>query len=196
LEGSFVQDGSSLVRKKFDDIYSRGGWGGLGSGPGSLPHNARPYVEYVANLLQRHSVRTVVDVGCGDWQMWPAGTFDNINKYVGFDIVQSFIERNRAVFQSSRYEFHVADATRISLPPGDLLLCKEVLQHLPNVEVRRFLESAIRAYRIVVVCDDIWIGSSSRWRRGARSLLNLFTPPRCRTVKAIWSTERAEAAHE
>lgn len=177
LESSFVQDESSLVREKFEDVYSRGGWGGFGSGPGSLPHNARPYVEFVANLLQRHSVRTVVDIGCGDWEMWPAGTFDGIDKYVGFDIVESVLESNRTAFQSSRYAFHVADATRISLPPSGLLLCKEVLQHLPNVEVRRFLESAIRAYRIVVVCDDIWIGSNSCWRRGARRLLNLFTSP-------------------
>jgi SAM-dependent methyltransferase len=220
-----VHEGSGLVRKTFEDIYSYGGWGGLGSGPGSLPRNARPYVEFVANLLQSHSVRTVVDVGCGDWQMWPAGMFDGIDKYVGFDIVESVIE-SRAAHQSSRCEFHVADATVMTLPPGDLLLCKEVLQHLPNAEVLGFLESAITACRIVVVCDDIWIGSGSNWRRGARRLLNLdvqpggyrpvddalapfaslpltkrllyesFTPPRCRTIKAIWSSERVEAVQE
>jgi SAM-dependent methyltransferase len=233
MEGGVVQAESGLVRKQFEDIYSHGGWGGLGSGPGSLPHNARPYVEYVANLLQRHTVRTVVDVGCGDWQMWPSGTFDGIDKYLGVDIVESVIENNKAAFPASRYGFRTGDATSMTLPKGDLLLCKEVLQHLPNADVFGFLEDAVRACRIVVVCDDIWIGSSSRWRRGARRLLSLiasppvrvnqdieprgyrpvdyslapfaslplrkrllyesFTSPRCRTIKAIWSTERVEA---
>ncbi len=116
-------------------------------------------------------------MGCGDWQMWPAHMFDCIDKYVGFDVVESVIERNRAAFGSSRVEFHLADATQTSLPQADMLLCKDVLQHLPNVAVHEFLAKAVEKYPIVVVCDDIWRESKSsvRWRRLARGMLNLLT---------------------
>ena len=163
--------------------------------------------------------------------MWPPGMFDRVEKYTGFDVVQSVVERNRALMGSSRFEFHLADATRAGLPEADLLLCKEVLQHLPNSTVHRFLETTVSAYPLVVVCDDIWIGSSSAWRRAARNLLGLvsaprvgvnqdiepggyrpldyslapfsslglkkvlvyqsFAPPRCRTIKAVWSSSKS-----
>jgi Methyltransferase domain. len=151
----------------------------LGSGPGSLFRNARPYVEFVANVLSRHGVRTVVDVGCGDWQMWPPGMFASIDRYVGFDVVEPVIEKNRAVFGSSRVEFHVADATRMTLPQSDLLLCKEVLQHLPNAAVHGFLRDVIDKYPVVVVCDDLWmkfIGSGAGRGRWMRRMLNLVGP--------------------
>jgi SAM-dependent methyltransferase len=213
----------------FDQIYSEGGWGGMGSGPGSLPRNAQPYVDFVYSTLIRHKVSTVVDVGCGDWQMWPPGVFDNV-RYVGYDVVASVIESNRAQVGSQNREFYVADAMHSPLPAGDLLLCKEVLQHLPNSTVHDFLERVGEQYRIVVVCDDIWMGSTSRWRRGVRRFADAistssiqtnrdiepgeyrpldyslepfadlklarclvyesFAPPRCKTIKAIWSSTR------
>ena len=226
-----MPDEPGLAREAFESIYSRGGWGGLGSGPGSLPYNARPYATYVADTLRRKAVRAVVDIGCGDWQMWPAGAFDGVDRYIGFDIVTAVVEKNRAMNRSPKCEFHVGDATRMPLPPGDLLLCKEVLQHLPNADVYAFLDRATRCYPIVVLCDDIWMGENSRWRRSAKRLrglpiaswvtvnkdiepgdyrpLDLALPPfsdlplgkrlvyrssssaRCRTMKAIWSSETA-----
>lgn len=162
-------------QEPFHEIYSRGGWGGLGSGPGSLPQNAQRYVDFVSDVLMSHKVRTVVDVGCGDWQMWPPGVFDSVDKYVGFDVVPSVVETNRALVGSSHREFYAADAVRATLPDGDLLLCKEVLQHLPNATVHDFLKRVTKDFPIVVVCDDIWIGSASRWRRGVRKILSLVS---------------------
>ncbi len=178
-------DHARLVRARFDEIYAGGGWGGLGSGPGSLPHNAQPYVGFVKRLLRRGDVRTVVDVGCGDWQMWPSGTFDGIEKYVGYDVVESVVERNSAVYGSPRIEFHLADATRIRLPQADLLLCKEVLQHLPNQVAHTFLTNVLASFRTVVVCDDISMESSSSWRRVVRRMLDLVIPPPVRVNMEI-----------
>jgi SAM-dependent methyltransferase len=225
---------AAVVRARFEDIYSAGGWGGLGSGPGSLRANARPYVEFVSDVLRRHRVSSVVDIGCGDWQMWPPQTFDDVETYVGFDVVESVIEKNRALVGSVTREFHVADATQVPLPKADLLLCKEVLQHLPNAVVHRFLQTVLSSFPIVVICDDTWMGSSSSWRRAVRGAWNALaspasnvnqdiepggyrpidytlppfadlslvrcltyeslSPPRCRTLKTIWSLAQLSGA--
>ncbi len=176
---------SYAAHQPFEDIYAIGGWAGVGSGPGSLPHNAQPYVDFVVELLRERDIATVVDVGCGDWQMWPPDAFQHVQRHKGFDIVPSVIHDNQRRAQSSQCEFYVADATRDPLPAADLLLCKEVLQHLPNSDVLRFLANACQVYPLIVVCDDIWIGPSSRWRRGARQVLNRFVSPPVRANQDI-----------
>ena len=139
LGGQVKPEASALAKARFRDIYADGGWGGLGSGPGSLKRNARPYVDFVQGVIRARGVDSVVDVGCGDWQMWPADVFASVGKYDGYDVVDSVIESNTEKFGSPRRQFHIADATAVNLPAADLLLCKEVLQHLPNDTVLAFL---------------------------------------------------------
>ena len=61
----------------FQSIYENGVWG-IGkddaefigsSGSGSDPANALPYLEYLQHFFKEHNIKSVVDLGCGDWQL-------------------------------------------------------------------------------------------------------------------------------
>lgn len=58
----------------FQDIYTGGKWGysiipGIhgGSGPGGDPIIAEPYMKFLQNFLKDKDIKSVVDLGSGDW---------------------------------------------------------------------------------------------------------------------------------
>jgi hypothetical protein len=158
----------------FQQIYDRRAWGENGprSGPGSSPATARPYVDLVLGLVATGSIEHVVDIGCGDWAMWPPHAFESVH-YTGIDIVESEVAAVRAAFGNGRRRFVSGDALECSLPDGDLALCKDVLIHLSNDDVARLL-ARLRRYQKVVICHDIWAPSGpSGWVKRVR---NEFAP--------------------
>ena len=163
--------------RAFTEIYGGGGWGGKGSGGGSDPIGARPYVNFVLDYVRHHGVTSVCDVGCGDWQMWPQGAFSNQIDYLGLDIVDSVVEGNIRRFGTPTRRFARWDAVAVDPPAADLLLCKEVLQHLPNEDVRQFLATNLGRYKHVVLCADIRMESSVVWRRLTRRAIGGLGSP-------------------
>ena len=57
----------------FKQVYAKGKWG-KGSGVGSDPRNVPDYIGVLQTFLRDMQIRSVVDVGCGDWQLAPAST--------------------------------------------------------------------------------------------------------------------------
>jgi len=127
----------------FSDIYNRGEWGvdesGQGtSGDGSTAENTKLYRFFLQDFLNAKQIKTVVDFGCGDWEFSQLIDWTDIN-YIGIDVVKSVIDQNQARFGSDNISFIHADALSLDLPPADLLLCKDVLQHLPFSMIHEFL---------------------------------------------------------
>ncbi len=112
----------------FTDIYARRVWG-EGSGGGSDPEQAKPYLWFINRWMELHRPRLILDIGVGDGRIFKGLRIPVGSKYVGIDVidVKPLIEENKgAAFYAA---FKQADATEY-LPPADLVLCKEVLQHL------------------------------------------------------------------
>ncbi len=57
--------------------------------------------------------------------------------YLGLDVIEQRVEANRRKNPSLPCRF--ADLTACDLPPADLIICKDVLQHWTNAEVSAFL---------------------------------------------------------
>src|SRR5689334_14063560 len=68
----FDPDGRS-VPTVFSEIYRRNMWGGQAgvfySGPGSDPVVSRPYIEAVSDYIRASGIKSVVDIGCGDFRV-------------------------------------------------------------------------------------------------------------------------------
>jgi len=140
------------IRERFEAIYEQNAWG-RGSGVGSLPENNLEYATFLQLFLLRNSVRSVVDFGCGDWQFSRFINWTKV-KYIGIDIVPILIERNQNIFgqeQISFEVFHSIDA----LPSADLLVCKDVLQHLPNSVVQQYLDVFKSKFKFMLITNDI-----------------------------------------
>ncbi|MFL6157915.1 MAG: methyltransferase domain-containing protein [Marmoricola sp.] len=136
----------------FTGIYGDDTWDG-GSGPGSFVENIRPYLDYVQTFLDARGITSVVDCGCGDWQSTRLLDFSGIS-YTGYDIVASVVEANQATYGADNIEFRCADFSVTDLPPADLLICKDVLQHLPDGAVLDFLPQ-LSKYKYVLLTNDL-----------------------------------------
>ena len=149
----------------FNDIYKNRRWGvnsdgDPSSGPGSHPSNVVPYVEYLQRFMKDNNVKTIVDVGCGDWQFARYINWDGV-EYLGVDCVKSVLQRNIKRFAKDNVDFALGDLTNDEdlqhFPTADLYIVKDVLQHLPNRVVYRFLDDIKPKVKYILVtncCDQ------------------------------------------
>jgi SAM-dependent methyltransferase len=143
----------------FNRIYAEGTWGkdvaGKGtSGSGSTLEITREYRAYVEDFIRTHRVKSVVDAGCGDWGFSSAIDWGDAS-YLGVDIASDVIAAVRAKHEKGKIRFQVGDITE-ELPAADLLISKDVLQHLSNELVQKFIKNNLRKgkYKWVILTSD------------------------------------------
>jgi SAM-dependent methyltransferase len=129
--------------ERFETIYREKLWGtneeGEGfSGGGSILEAALPYYEYIKDFIRNNNIKSVVDLGCGDWTLSKHMDWTGID-YVGYDVVKSVIEKNIKNYASDNIRFVNANFLNVEIPSADLMICKHVLQHIPNRDVFIFL---------------------------------------------------------
>ena len=73
----------------FDKIYKYNLWV-FGSGSGSIPINNKPYINFLNNFLINYNIKSIIDIGCGDWQISKNINWNN-TKYLGIDIVKMLL---------------------------------------------------------------------------------------------------------
>lgn len=134
----------------FTEIYDTDTWVD-GSGPGSASEGTIGYRRFLQEFLLWNRIERVVDVGCGDWQFSRFIDWRGID-YTGIDVVESVIDANTQRFGDDHVRFVLGDGGFDALPPADLLIAKDVLQHLNTRAIRSFL-SAARNYRFVLVAN-------------------------------------------
>ncbi len=138
----------------FNNIYKKHKWG-WGSGTGSIPVLNKPFIQFTNAFLKKHQdIRIIVDMGCGDWRIGKSLALKN-KKYIGCDVSDFIVKKNRIKFASPDREFLCLDAVVDKLPKGDLVILKDVLQHLCSQDVVRVL-SKISVYKYVIIQNDIY----------------------------------------
>lgn len=150
--------GEETRERFFTEIYEKGGWGfnheGKGfSGSGSTLENAAPYVALLESFIKEHAVESIVDVGCGDWTFSKYVDF-GAARYCGFDTVKSVIAQNNHRYASGKVSFIHGDVVELDLPSADLMICKDVLQHLYNEDVVLFLKQ-LPKYKHCLITNDV-----------------------------------------
>ncbi len=140
---------TSVFAAKYEGGSDWGGHSGFGSSP---PHMA-PYIHFVGQFIHLNNVRSIVDIGCGDWQF---SRFINMGEasYTGFDVVPGLVERNRVRYGHERVRFEMMPEDAGTLPEGDLLLIKDVLQHLPQEMVQDILRRALPRFRYALITNS------------------------------------------
>lgn len=138
------------IHAVFDRIYQESVWGHK-SGPGSDPKNAGPWIEVVNQYLSMESVHTIVDVGCGDGRLMRHYTLEG-KRYLGIDASQEVIAQNVG---SDSIKFIVGDATTMDIPEADLIIVKDVLQHLPLTYIQAIVPKLMEKAQILLVCNDV-----------------------------------------
>jgi SAM-dependent methyltransferase len=154
------KDGQLSLKEVFTKIYAENLWQEADashngrdfySGPGSADELARPYADCVNRFIEENNIRSVVDIGCGDFRVGQMIAKPSIS-YTGIDIVEPVIQDNLARFGTEHVTFRCLDVTIEDLPSGDLCLVREVLQHLSNTEITAIL-AKLRKYNWAIVTE-------------------------------------------
>ena len=174
-----MSDGKARpMRDIFERIYEDDAWRGGGSGEGSqLVHN-RGYVAFLQKFLAERKIRSVVDLGCGDWQFSRTIDWRGID-YRGYDLVRTVIEHNRRKFGGAHISFHLFDGDFAHLPAADLLIAKDVLQHWSNRAIAELLPHLSR-FRFCLITNCVNAGGPTENRDiadGEFRPLDLRLPP-------------------
>jgi SAM-dependent methyltransferase len=138
--------------KVFSNIYAKGVWGN-GSGAGSDPTNVEEYVRFLQDFIRTRGIRSIVDCGCGDWQLMRNFDLAGVD-YLGIDLVPDVVARNQSEFGRPGVRFELGNFSEMELPSADLVLCKDVLQHLPDQNVFRFLAGLDR-FKYALLTNDL-----------------------------------------
>lgn len=139
----------------FSNIYLNDTWRG-GSGPGSYPNATEEYRNVVIEVIKTHNIKTVLDYGCGDWQfshLIPWNTL--VSTYTGVDVVPSLIDNHKQKFSTDIIKFDLI-TDDWEMPIVDLIICKDVLQHLPNSHVTEILKKIKKSCKFFLVTNDVF----------------------------------------
>ena len=137
----------------FARIYKLNSWG-LGSGHGSLPNVTEGYRKFVQSFMLENEVITVVDFGCGDWQFSRFMDWSKVD-YLGLDVVDEVVQKNQRKHGSKNVRFQLTPARFSDVPTGDLLLVKDVLQHLPTNIIHSFMAEVVPRFRFALITNCI-----------------------------------------
>ncbi|MBF0325784.1 MAG: methyltransferase domain-containing protein [Alphaproteobacteria bacterium] len=121
------------ARKAFGEIYRQNGWGAKETkcGWGSTLAQTEVLRRKLPDLLRFLGADIVIDAGCGDAN-WISQISQDFRLYLGFDLVEEAImDMRKRHNRRLSHSFAVADITRDVLPKGDVIVCRDVLTHLP-----------------------------------------------------------------
>ena len=166
------------VAEKFAEIYRSAAWGG-GSGPGSDPYFSIEYRAFLEKFMRMNGVRSVVDFGCGDWQFSRFLDLTGI-AYLGLDVVGEVIAQNRRLYAREGVAFEQVQPGDYRIPAADLLVVKDVLQHLPDAEIARFAREVLPRFRFALVSNSfskVATGRNHDIAPGEFRTLDLTAPP-------------------
>lgn len=138
---------------KFDEIYSLNSWG-FGSGHGSLPSVTKSYRKFIEQFIAENDIKKVVDYGCGDWQFSKLINWGEAS-YTGLDVVESVIEDNTKKYSTDKISFKAIKPGQTSIPKGDLIIVKDVLQHLSEEDIRIFLDKVLPKFKYALITNCI-----------------------------------------
>ena len=148
-------------------------WGGNGSG--STPANVAPLVAALPALIAKYDVRSVIDLGCGDVD-WIAPVMRELSvRYIGVDVVPDPIAANK--LKHPDLEFHHIDGPADVLPEVDLVICRDVLAHLPGSLVLEVIAQARRAAPLLLATSFTKNAMNIDCAAGAYRPLNLQERP-------------------
>ena len=150
------------TKDAMQQIYDMHLWGGKDfdfySGDGS--HNIKivePYLHSVSTFLKTHNNSlTVCDLGCGDFNIGKQ-LAKHTKNYIGIDIVENLIERNKTLFKDKNLEFQCLDIVEDELPKADCIILRQVLQHLSNTEILKVVEK-LSNYKFIILTEHLPVG--------------------------------------
>lgn len=123
------------------------------SGPGSSMLNTVVMRRFLSSVIQSYSIRTISDVGCGDWNWMKTVDFvgHGINYYTGYDISKDLVEMNAKSYGNQRVQFRQWNILTQVPGQADLVLVRDLLFHLSNAHILQALRMICKSGSRVLI---------------------------------------------
>ena len=140
------------LERVFAEFYEKNFWRDpeTRSGKGSRKDLScvRDTLAALREIVAHYDVRSLADIPCGDFNWIGEFLLDSRVRYVGYEIVAKLVADNRE--KHPGIEFRQLDIVeevpeKADLIKADLILCKDLLNHLTYEEVRYALENMRRS---------------------------------------------------
>ena len=148
------------------------------------------YNDWILNNIKNLDYKNVIEVGCGDgYLISQIAKNTTENKFVGYDLSKRSIDLAKT-FGNRNVTFFNEDISELNNEEYDLVLCSQVLEHIPDNEVDDFIENLIRITKpnkyIVIVVPGIGKKLIKKHYRhySPKTLLNLFDSKTFEIIKS------------
>lgn len=141
------------MEQAFTNIYAKNKWGN-GSGSGSkMSIDNRKYIELLQEIMNEYDIKTICDVGCGDWQFSRYIDWGD-REYLGIDCVESVIKTNIIEYQTEKIHFQHKTMGEGYMPEGyDVVIMKDVIQHWEDKDILAYLEPVLKTNKYVFLTN-------------------------------------------
>ena len=176
--------------KKFTEIYESKLWGdnrndkyhGSSGGGSCINYNIDTYIPFIKKFITNNKIKTVIDLGCGDFACGSL-IYDDLDiLYTGYDAYKKVIDYNSKTYDPLKYNFYHLDFcnSKEEILSGDLCILKDVLQHWETNYIYKFLDyvckNKIFKYILITNCCDQMEDNSDLDKNSFRHLSCKFLP--------------------
>ncbi|MBL0884151.1 MAG: class I SAM-dependent methyltransferase [Chitinophagaceae bacterium] len=149
----------------FSNIYEKNIWGGskgeFYSGDGTADPNTLYYIDYLNSFIKEKNIKSILEVGCGDFRiMYQVLKQNPVTKYLGIDVVEALIQHNDNKFSTHHINFLKKNAIKDELPQADLIIIRQVLQHLNNSEINEILKK-VNTFKYGIITEHVSISADA-----------------------------------
>lgn len=151
------KEGALELPSVFREIYRNNDWGSSGkiySGVGSDPDRCSDYINFISHYILRNDFRAVLDIGCGDFRVGAEiARRCPETMFIAMDLVQEVVAENRRAYSGlANVRFDVVNVVeQVPAFGGDLVIVKDVLQHLSNQSIIRAISNLAQYREIMLV---------------------------------------------
>ena len=167
----------SARESAFTQIYLGNMWQSQESksGTGSELVSTENVLKELPSLIKKFNIKTVFDAGCGDWNWFKEIDIDF--DYLGGDIVKPLIEELQKKHEKKNIKFVNTDVVRDKLNKFDLVICRNVLFHLPEQDIFKFLSNFVNSESRYLLTTHSGDYLNQDIEAGSWRCLNLLSEP-------------------
>jgi len=196
----------------FTNIYETSFWGnnnnkeyaGSSGGGSSIEYNKDTYIPFLKKYIQDNNIKTVVDLGCGDFRCGKI-IYDTLEIiYTGYDTYNKVIHANSKEYIPPKYTFIHLDffTNKDKLINSDMCILKDVLQHWSLNNIYTFLDYLVESKKfkhiLIINCSNNQVSDNTDIPDGGtRSLSCDYLPLKKYNPRKlyVYSTKEVSVIH-
>lgn len=150
----------------FTNIYINNVWGsnnvaeynGSSGNGSSIEYNKDTYIPFLKKFIIDNNIKTVIDLGCGDFLCGKL-IYDDLDVlYTGYDTYKKIVDYNITHNSSTKYSFIHLDFynNKENIIDGDLFILKDVIQHWSCKSIYNFIDYLFefKNFKYILICND------------------------------------------